>query len=82
MITEHKLKKLIAETLTEFMECQPPKLMDTKELADLLKVQPNTLEIWRSKGKGPAYHKDGGFVSYSVRDVNRWLNSKRCGGAA
>lgn len=32
-------------------------LLDNEQTAELLGIKPNTLEIWRHKGKGPAFVK-------------------------
>lgn len=35
------------------------KLLTNIEVADMLGIKPNTLEIWRLKGKGPKFKKMG-----------------------
>ena len=40
-----------------------------KELAERWRVSPRTLERWRVKRTGPAFHKLGGKVSYSLDDI-------------
>lgn len=42
-------------------------LMTSKEVATFLGVKPNTLEIWRSQGKGPPYLKLGDAPQAAVR---------------
>ncbi len=44
------------------------------KLAALVKSQ--TLRVWRSKGKGPAYLKIGSRVIYSGAALNEWLESR------
>lgn len=51
-------------------------LMSGKELAALLQVRENTLNVWRCKGLGPAYIKVGSAVRYRRRDVETWLKSR------
>jgi len=47
--------------------------MTTKQAAKFLKLAPGTLEVWRSQGKGPRYHKAGGRVLYLPEDLREWL---------
>jgi predicted DNA-binding transcriptional regulator AlpA len=42
-------------------------LLSNKEAARLLGIQPNTLEIWRVQGKGPAFLKLGDRPQSTVR---------------
>lgn len=42
-------------------------LLSSKETATLLGIKPNTLEIWRHQGKGPAYLKLGDNPQSTVR---------------
>lgn len=42
-------------------------LLSNKEAARLLCIQPNTLEIWRVQGKGPAFLKLGDQPQATVR---------------
>lgn len=54
-------------------------LMTTAEVAEWLRVKVNTLEHWRSRGRGPAFRKVGGVVRYRRSDVENWLEE---GGSA
>mgnify|MGYP002775291589 FL=1 len=58
-----------------------PLFMTTEELAVVLRTKRKTLEDWRSKKKGPAYHrpdaKGGARVLYSRHDVSKWLKAIR-----
>ena len=51
-------------------------IITNKEAATLLKIKPNTLEIWRHKGKGPPFLKFGdapnGTVRYLRSAVAEW----------
>lgn len=40
-----------------------------QELADRWRRSVNTLRVWRSTGKGPAYNKRGASVTYSLSDI-------------
>jgi predicted DNA-binding transcriptional regulator AlpA len=50
------------------------KLLTNNETAELLGLKPNTLEIWRTQGKGPVFRKIGRAVRYVEADVLVWLN--------
>lgn len=53
------------------------KLLTTSEVAELLRIKPTTLAIWRVRGIGPNYHKIGRRVAYSEIDVFSWLDSQK-----
>ncbi|MFG9948002.1 helix-turn-helix domain-containing protein [Pseudomonas aeruginosa] len=44
-----------------------PDLLTNEEAAALLGIKPNTLEIWRTKGKGPEFVKLGQTKSAPIR---------------
>ncbi|WP_166042129.1 helix-turn-helix domain-containing protein [Sphingosinicella sp. YJ22] len=52
-------------------------LLDNEQTAALLGIKPNTLEIWRTKGRGPAFLKLGDAPQAPVRylrsEVMGWL---------
>lgn len=54
-----------------------PTLLRTPEAARLLGLRPNTLEIWRVSGRGPAYHKVGRAVRYVEAELLEWLAGSR-----
>ena len=55
----------------------------TKELADLLKIKPNTLEIWRCHKDCPIpFVKVKRRVLYSLADVKAYLESRKCNHAS
>lgn len=43
------------------------------ELAELVRVSPNTIRAWRSQGKGPRATKISGRVIFARADVDSWL---------
>lgn len=55
-----------------------PKLLTNDETAALLGLKPNTLEIWRTQGKGPVFRKIGRSVRYSEADVIEYLDAGTC----
>jgi len=52
----------------------PPRYLRTKEAAEFLSLSARTLEKHRTYGTGPAYHKLGGRVVYSVDDLETWAD--------
>lgn len=50
----------------------PPRYLRTPEAARFLSLSGRTLEKHRTYGTGPAYHKLGGRVVYSVEDLQAW----------
>lgn len=52
----------------------PPRYLRTPEAARFLSLSGRTLEKHRTYGTGPAYHKLGGRVVYSVEDLQAWAN--------
>jgi Helix-turn-helix domain len=48
-------------------------LIDTRELAKLLKIHPVQACRLRRRKKGPPFVRVGGAIRYLVDDVNRWL---------
>ncbi len=49
----------------------------TREAAGYLRLQPSTLERWRSVGGGPPYQKFGGRVVYLRDDLDAFVNAGR-----
>jgi hypothetical protein len=52
-------------------------LLTSAETAALLSIKPNTLEVWRNKGKGPAFVKMGDTrqapIRYHRSVVAQWI---------
>jgi hypothetical protein len=55
-------------------------LLDNEQTAELLGIKPNTLEVWRHKGKGPPFLKFGNAPQAPVRylrsAVMQWLRNR------
>ncbi len=51
------------------------KLLNEKELASILDIEPTTLRIWRWKGVGPQFRKIGSNVRYHPDDVTAYINA-------
>ena len=50
------------------------KLLDTAEAAEILKVKPQTMSLWRTKGEGPSYVKVGSGVRYLQSALNDYID--------
>jgi excisionase family DNA binding protein len=57
--------------------------MTPPQLAERLGLPEGTLAQWRYHRKGPAFHKIGRHVRYSVSDIECWEATQRtaCGAA-
>jgi hypothetical protein len=56
------------------------KLLNDKELAELLNVSVSTLRRWRLYGQGPPWIKVNGFlVRYKLDSVEKWLSDNLAG---
>lgn len=69
------------EQLCELFAYSPMRRpLDTKEVAELLGVHPNTVDQYRFRGEGPRYFSPRGTrrVWYAELDVLRWLASGSC----
>lgn len=55
----------------------PIRFVDTEAAARYLALEAHTLECYRSRGDGPAYHKFGKWVRYAVDDLDAWAESCR-----
>ena len=52
-------------------------LVTTPAAAEYLgNLKPNTLEIWRIQGTGPAYKKIGRLVRYSLDDLDDYISGQ------
>ena len=52
-------------------------LLNPKQLAKLLNVSTETLELWRSTGKGPVFLQMSSRVRYLRSDVDTWIEELR-----
>ena len=52
-------------------------LLTTAEAAELLRLQPHTLENMRCLGTGPVFLKLGGRVFYHRADLKAWCERAR-----
>jgi hypothetical protein len=49
--------------------------VDTSKAAKILGLQPGTLEVWRSRGRGPRYKRVGRRVFYDLSDLENFANA-------
>ena len=54
----------------------PSKKLNTIEAAAYLGLQPNTLEVWRCKHKGPRSSKIGSRVLYDMADLEEFFSDR------
>jgi predicted DNA-binding transcriptional regulator AlpA len=54
------------------------KLLTNVQACELLGLKPNTLEIWRTQGKGPKFRKIGRAIRYVESDVIAWIDAQTC----
>lgn len=53
------------------------KYISDKEAAKILRRTPDTLKVWRSNKKGPAYFKDGGGkIWYTEKSLEDFIEAK------
>ncbi|MEX3647243.1 helix-turn-helix transcriptional regulator [Mycolicibacterium porcinum] len=48
-------------------------LITAVEVAEMAGVSPGTVETWRWRGTGPAFHHIGRYVVYDRAEVERWI---------
>jgi len=53
----------------------PTPKLTTVEAAAYLRLQPGTLEVWRCRGRGPAYQKLGRRVVYDRSDLDAFASA-------
>jgi hypothetical protein len=65
------------------MRSELPALIEARAVADLFHINTDTLAKWRRAHRGPEYFQiSGKRVMYSLGAMERWLESRRRGGAA
>lgn len=52
-------------------------LLSTEEAAQRIGHKPQTLVMWRSLGRGPAFMKVGRRCFYTATDLQAWLSTCR-----
>lgn len=60
-----------------------PQFINTKQLAELIGFDPDSIEAMRRRGEGPPYVRIGDgkrpAIRYNVDDVNAWLRAHTVG---
>jgi excisionase family DNA binding protein len=56
-----------------------PENLTTDEAAELLRIRPQTLRMWRHAGRGPRSFKIGARVLYAETDVRAFIEAARAG---
>jgi hypothetical protein len=60
---------------------QQVRLLNNGQAASLLGITPNTLKVWRCKGRGPAFIKMGNSpqaaIAYDEADVRAFIESRK-----
>jgi hypothetical protein len=54
----------------------PIQLLNQTQAAEVLAVNPRTLEGWRFKGGGPRFVRVGRRVRYRMRDLRAWIEER------
>lgn len=52
-------------------------LATSREVADYLGVQPQTMDAWASQRKGPPFIKIEGRRRYDWDDVRQWVDARK-----
>jgi len=55
---------------------QPEALVSTEVAAELYGIKAQTMNLWRSKGKGPPYVRIEGAIRYQVKNLRCWANER------
>jgi excisionase family DNA binding protein len=59
---------------TENATKQP--LLNQTQAAEVLAVQPRTMESWRCRGGGPPFVRVGRRVRYRLKDLQAWIEGR------
>lgn len=62
-------------------QIQAREILTADQAAELLGIRPQTLSVWRLRGKGPSFLKCGRCVRYRRADIEKWLQgcAVKCG---
>ncbi|CAK7009666.1 MAG: hypothetical protein DELT_00395 [Desulfovibrio sp.] len=52
-------------------------LLSPPQVEEIYNIPTTTLEQWRFRKVGPAYHKLGKHIRYKARDVDEWIEKRR-----
>jgi predicted site-specific integrase-resolvase len=48
-------------------------LLNSSEAAEILRIKPQTLAVWRQRGDGPRFRKVGSAVRYHPADISDFI---------
>ncbi len=51
--------------------------LTTAQAAAVLRMEPSTLDHWRSEGAGPVFYKIGRRIYYKRADLDAWIESRK-----
>ena len=54
-----------------------PEMMNTEQAAEFLGLVKGTLHTYRSRAKGPPFHRIGGAIRYRRTDLEAWRDARR-----
>ena len=67
------LKEVLTDTQIQAIAAEStPSPLTEKEAGPMLGVKPQTMAVWRTRGKGPRYIKIGRLVRYKPEDVEEY----------
>jgi hypothetical protein len=52
-------------------------LLTTRQAAIYLSLEPQTLEVWRGRGRGPSFVKIGSLVRYERQELQAFVERNR-----
>ena len=65
------------ERIERLLSAPRREYLDTREAAEFLGLSTQQLELWRGQGGGPAFHRVGRAVRYSVADLRTFMDGCR-----
>ena len=65
------------ERIERLLSAPRREYLDTREAAEFLGLSTQQLELWRGQGGGPAFHRVGRAVRYSVSDLRAFMDGCR-----
>ncbi|WP_162933081.1 AlpA family transcriptional regulator [Roseovarius sp. EL26] len=65
------------ERIEEAIIAPPKEYLNIKQAASFIGVSRQTLDLWRMNAKGPAVHRVGTRVLYSIADLRTFMAENR-----
>jgi len=77
-MTIDELSERIEQMRVDFVRANPPLIMTSSEVADMLKVSDETMLRWRKDGVGPKFSQPNcRIVRYLRDDVVAWMEENQ-----